>query len=216
VKSASKVLSKEWTKEVSAELKRTMVGGCSEQAEREKDQACTEGEGVTVFEALARVESVACILKFQSAREDRLLELKRSLKDLKGLVGRGFTSRFKKGIRKLKRSKACGAGGEEPETGCASIVNPRDGGNVGNVYKLGDHDGLPVFITHNGARSGSVVDKNGKALDTLRYTGLANPDSQGLRHHYRMSRSCSSLPADFLIKLGGTCYQIDSPCSRID
>lgn len=103
------------------------------------------------------------------------------------------------------------------KTGCARILSAQDGFNAGNVYKLSDHSpNYPVFVTHNGARNGTAITSTGTKLDTFRYTGLANPDTRGRRHHYRFNRSCRTLPSNFLIKLGGICYRISSPCSRVD
>ncbi|MCI5064861.1 hypothetical protein MRY87_03950 [bacterium] len=175
---------------------------------------CTDESAVTALEMVGTVEDRACDLKYTSDRVKRLKRLRRRVRQARNFFGREFANAVTSELREGKSS--CLAGGEESDAGCGRIVDPRDGANVGNVYKLSDHSpGNPVFITHNGARSGTVVSLKGERLDTLRYTGLANPDPV-LRHHYRLNKGCRSYPNTFYLKLGSTCYEIDKPCSRID
>lgn len=178
---------------------------------------CTDALSSTIEEAVGSIERKACDLRFKSDRRDSLKKLRRKVRKARRYVGTDFFKLVRADVKNLMRSEACGAGGETINNGCTRVVNPRDGANTGNVYKLSDHSPHnPVFITHNGSRSGTAITPTGVVLDTLKYSGLANPDPAGLRHHYRFNRSCNSLPAGFYIKLGGTCYEIDSPCSRID
>lgn len=129
-------------------------------------------------------------------------------------VGRDFVASVRSGVKALRASDSCGAGGKERDLGCKSIVDPRDRISEGNVYKI--HNGLPLFTTHDDSAEGSVISRNGKTVAALTYTGLNNPDPNGLRHHYRISSGCNDLPRGFYIRLRKTCYDIDTPCDRID
>lgn len=178
---------------------------------------CTEELSSTLEEAVGSIERKSCDLRFKSERRDSLKKLRRKVRKARRYVGTDFFKLVRADVKSLIRSEDCGAGGETINHGCSRIVNPRDGAVIGNVYKLSDHSPhYPVFVTHNGTRSGTAITPTGVKLDTLTYTGLANADPAGLRHHYRLNRSCNSLPAGYYLKLGGTCYEIDSPCSRID
>lgn len=112
---------------------------------------------------------------------------------------------------------------EDPEGFCDSIEDFSDGPN-GRVWKPSDHDGTAVFVRpvcDGRAKSVSVI-KDGRTLAELRYAGLANPDSCGLREHWRHSKSPGSFPARSLVAVkmnGGAikCYQLnDTPGKRND
>ena len=181
------------------------------------EATCTADVSTTTDEALNNVSGSACDLEYNDQRKKKLKALRRAIVRAKGNVGTTYAHTIRDGITALLKARNCGAGGKKRSNGCKSVRNPRDGAIVGNVYKLSDiPPHRPVFITHNGARSGTAITKNGTRLDKLSYTGLGNRDVSGLRHHYRFHVSCRSLPSGFLIKLGSTCYEINTPCGRID
>lgn len=166
---------------------------------------------------LENVVRSACTKRYQVDRENQLKRYQKRVNQARNILGSALTRSTQKAIRTLLRSKSCGQGGEERTLPCNSIRDAKDGYLTGNVYKLSDHSPhYPVFVTHDGARSCRAVAPNGQVLDSLRYTGLANPDPQGLRHHYRFNRSCTSFPASFYIECAGRCYEIGSRCSRVD
>jgi hypothetical protein len=217
VNRASSIITESIANSAIAQLNELQNSSCSQ--EQSFDQACTADISTTTLEATAVVEENSCNKQLRSKRQSSLKRNKRVLRKARRFLSREFVRSVSRDINSLQRSKQCGRGGEEKNSGssrCSRVVNPRDGAVVGNIYKLGDHDGKPVFITHNGARSGQALTPNGGFIENLRYTGTANPDPRGNRHHYRLGSSCRSLPSGFLIKLGSTCYEINSPCSRID
>lgn len=196
-------------------LEASRASGCNLAVPAELAE-CTDAQSFSLDEVAQNVARRACGKKLKERRQKTLKRIRRRVSQAKSYVGTQYANSVKKEIRTLMRSRDCGQGGEEPSPRCGRVVDPRDGYKTGNVYKLGDHDGKPVFITHNGARSGEAVAPNGRVIEKLRYTGLANPDGQGLRHHYRLSSSCSSLPSPYYLRLGSTCYEIDDRCGRID
>ncbi len=178
---------------------------------------CDEEGSMTTDEVVNELTESACNLKYQDKRESRLKKLRRAANRAQSFLGEAYVETLADNLKTLINARSCGQGGEERQNSCGRVVNPRDGATVGNVYKLSDHSPHnPVFITHNGARSGKAITSNGQVLDRMTYTGLANPDGQGARHHYRFNVGCRSLPNNFLLQIGSTCYQINSPCSRID
>lgn len=178
---------------------------------------CTDQTLITPAEATTNIEETVCDRRLQSSRISALAKVRRSLARSRRALGASFVNAVTTQLSALRRSRTCGQGGKKGIAGsCSRIEDPRDGSPTGNVYKIGDHDGKPVFITHNGARSGQALTPSGSVIESLRYTGTANPDANGPRHHYRMNSSCSSLPRGFLLRIGSRCYEIDSPCSRID
>lgn len=177
---------------------------------------CTDEGATTIDEASNNISEFACDKRYKDKRRKSLKRAQRLTKKARQFVGTDYYNEVKEQITSLRQSDSCGQGGEERQNSCGRVVNPRDGGNVGNVYKLGDHTGTPVFITHNGARSGRAITTTGSQIRKLRYTGLANPDPKGKRHHYRLDVSCRSLPNPYLLEIGSTCYTINNPCGRID
>ena len=172
---------------------------------------CPDDTSTNVTEASANIEGEACGLQFKDSRIAKLKELLRRLKKARKYLGTTYFNSLKDEIKAYRKAKSCGKGGKDRDNGCSRTVDPRDGAVVGNVWKKSDHAGY-VFVTHNGARSGKAIKKNGEVIENLSYTGLGNADGKGLRHHYRMS-FCPSFT--FLLKLGSTCYTIDT-CNRID
>lgn len=209
------VLSKDVVIPALRQIRNSQVTSC-EVADVEYLQ-CSEEQSHTITEALDKIARSACNLQYTKDRQARLRKARRKVRQAKLYLGTEYVQEVRALIKSLLDSKMCGLGGEEKRNPCGKIVNPRDGAVTGNVYKLSDHSPhYPVFVTHNGTRSGTAINTDGGYLDTLTYTGLGNADPNGLRHHYRLNRSCSSLPAPYYLKLGSTCYEIDSPCSRID
>ena len=178
-------------------------------------ETCTDDTSTTTAEALANVEDTACDLRFQSSRVNKLKDIRRKLQKARSYLDVDYANTLRADVKDLISSRQCGQGGEQSAASCGRTVSARDGAN-GNVYKLSDHGALPVFVTHNGARSGTAIRTNGDTITRLNYTGLGNRDPQGLRHHYRFPISCTSLPSRFYIKLGSTCYIIDDRCGRVD
>lgn len=209
------VISSEVYQEAETVLSSLRAGQCNRTAV--SVPTCTDATLITPAEAAANIEDTSCNRRLQSSRLSSLSKVRRSLGRSRRVLGSSFVNAVTSELSVLRRSRTCGQGGKKGvASSCSRIEDPRDGSPTGNVYKLGDHDGKPVFITHNGARSGQALTPSGSVIESLRYTGTANPDANGPRHHYRMNSSCSSLPRGFLLRIGSTCYEIDSPCSRID
>lgn len=215
VRALKTVLSKKVVRPAIVEITKARRNSCT--VEEVSILQCEAENSKSIEEVLARIDKQACGLQY---REERLVSLRnsrRKLRRARRYLNTDYYKEIRTQVKSLIQSKTCGAGGEEKRLPCDRVVNPRDGSVTGNVYKLSDHSPYyPVFVTHNGTRSGTAISEDGTRLDTLKYTGLANADPQGLRHHYRLNRSCRSLPTPYYLKLGGTCYEIDSPCSRID
>ncbi|MCB0329221.1 MAG: hypothetical protein KDD70_06145 [Bdellovibrionales bacterium] len=180
------------------------------------DLSCGQEDSFTVDEILNNIAQKSCNKDLQYERERALKKTRRSWISVRKLVGSEIVAEVGSQIRSLLRSESCGAGGADITASCSRIVDPRDGYKVGNVYKLSDHGGRPVFLSHNGARQGEAITVSGQLIERLSYTGLANPDSLGDRHHYRMTKSCGSLPTVFLLRIGAVCYEINDRCGRID
>ena len=215
LKRAKTIISPELNNSAKASLRDLISAQCDTSAM--VIPACTADTSTTTDEALNNVSELACGLQYTDQRKSKLKAQRRFNNRAKKSTGAAFAATVKDGINALLQSEACGKGGEKRSNGCKNVKNPRDGAIVGNVYKLSDippHN--PVFITHNGSRPGLALSKDGKTLDRLRYTGLGNGDVRGLRHHFRFNKSCRTFPKGFLIKLGSTCYEINTPCGRID
>lgn len=214
IKKASSLLGSDFRNASIGALRQLKESSCTLAPEETGD--CSDANLLTMAETVRNIKVAACNLKKNSARQTKLNSFISINKSVKQQFGTRYNTRLNTELKRLLKSKSCGAGGQKPKSGCGRILSARDGVN-GNVYKLSDHSPhYPVFVTHNGARSGSAINSSGKRLDTLRYSGLGNPDPGGLRHHYRFNRSCRSFPKGFFIKLGNICYRVDSPCSRID
>ena len=195
-------------------LRQLRQSGCSPALA--KGLICTASSSATATEIVDNLRNTACTRQFQSEREKALKRGRRAWVKARNLMDSGFSEAVRGEVRSLLGSKSCGQGGEKATARCGRVVNPRDGFKVGNVYTQGEYSRQPVFVTHNGARSGQVITISGEVIRNLRYTGLANPDPKGLRHHYRIDQSCSSLPPTFLLRIGGTCYEINDRCGRVD
>lgn len=177
---------------------------------------CTEATSTTIDEATNNASVAACDKRFQDRRRRQLKSMRRAVRRGGLFLSDNFSDQMRTQLSSLLNSRSCGAGGESRQNSCGRTVNPRDGFKIGNVYKLGDYTGTPVFITHNGARRGRAITTGGRVIEQLDYTGTANPDNKGPRHHYRLSTSCRSLPNPYLLEIGNTCYTINDPCGRID
>ncbi len=112
---------------------------------------------------------------------------------------------------------------EDPEGVCDTIEDFSDGAN-GRVWKASDHGGTAVFVhpVCDGRSKSVTIIKDGKTLGEMYYTGLANPDSCGLREHWRHNSTPGSFPGRSILAVkmnsGETkCYQLnDTPGRRND
>lgn len=177
-------------------------------------EACSSDQALPISLAIHALQDRACTFPLQNQRIAYLRRAQKEAQRLKVSLGAQTFRNIVSSLRELRRSKACGRGGQEGVPKCETLIDPRDTISEGNVYKI--HDGLPLFVTHDGTGRGQVINSVGKGVAELRYTGLHNPDPRGLRSHYRILRSCRELPKPFYIKLGAACYEIDTPCERID
>ena len=226
VKGISSLISRELFKDAKVGAKKLRESGCN--LAKTKGLGCKADVSATFQEILDNASNSTCALEFPDEREKALKKSRRAWTKARKLMNSSFSQAVKSEVGNLLDSDLCGDGvgnepaAEEKATGgkvtaqCGKVVDPRDGFKIGNVYKMSDHGGKPVFITHNGNRSGQAITNNGDVIESLNYTGLANADNKGLRHHYRMTKSCRSLPENFLLRIGRTCYEINDRCGRID
>ncbi len=177
---------------------------------------CNSATSAELSEVFLNIEASSCDLRYMEDRQARLKKHRRALKKIRPYTSSEFTLSVVGKINQLLRSKKCGKGGSELMNHCSAIYETEDG--IGkNVYKLLEYfPHLPIFVSRDPAQSCRARSGSGKVIEELRYTGLANPDDAGLRHHYRFSRTCTNYPELFYIECQGRCYEINDRCGRID
>ena len=157
-----------------------------------------------------------CNKEYSKQRRSSLKRVRRIANKLEKTLGVELVLEIEATVKELMKSTACGQGGSDLLAHCSSIQETADG--IGkNVYKtLHYAPYLPIFITRDDSKNCSARRASGALIEKLTYAGLNNPDEAGLRHHYRFARTCEQLPTPFFIECSGRCYEIDTPCDRID
>jgi hypothetical protein len=177
---------------------------------------CSSTLVTTTEHVVGELEDGACSKTYATERQTALKKILRKLNRLEPLIGSPSVTAIEKEISGLLTSKSCGEGGSDLLNHCRAIYETADG--IGkNVYKLLHYAPyLPLFVTRDDSKNCIARRKSGKVIEPLGYSGLANPDDAGLRHHYRFSKTCDQLPELFYIECSGRCYEIDDRCGRID
>ena len=109
-----------------------------------------------------------------------------------------------------------------PGNGSCDQIQSAFDGSGGFLWKRAEHGGLVVLFPGRYRNQFSSVDvvKNGSVKGELYYTGLANPDAEGLRQHWRHHNDPSSFPDDSIVvaRRGNQtlCWQIGRASQRND
>jgi hypothetical protein len=177
---------------------------------------CNSSEVISGSEIVEQIPKMGCTQIYSEERKEALRTIRKTFDKLEEYFGTEINTQVAENVNMLLKSKSCGEGGSDLLKYCNGIYETADG--IGqNVYKLLEYAPyLPIFITRDDAQVCTARRKTGTVIEELRYTGLANPDSAGLRHHYRFSRTCDRLPELFYIECAGRCYEINDTCGRID
>lgn len=114
---------------------------------------------------------------------------------------------------------------EDPNGLCDEFRDPNDGAG-GFLFKPDSDEhanqSVILFPGSDRTRYESVrLMRSGEVLASYYFSSLANPDSNGLRQHWRFDRSGSSFGKNVIVVAegrngSGVCYRIENPAVRVD